>query len=284
MLFEMCHPVFGTGMERAVVLRNLEKADLPPHWPVRESHPRVCDLLLSMIAPDSRQRPSAEQVCGSLLAGVGVGNALLAFCVCVFVLPLRGVAGRQRNAPTRPAHAAPPGSPPRPDAYAYAQCRLPFWCPSPVGTLAPPLRQVIRTVTSFQATGPVVLNLDRDELGGDRRSGTLLLSVEVDLSKGQSSTGAHGEGSAGTAASSGHSVDPSTEALTAVRACIFEAAPAVRIEQSGVSEDSSAARATMEFLLAKLDFHSEAAVSRAVAALPFVSRSSLSHPERRAAK
>ena len=62
MLFEMCHASFGTGMERAVVLRDLAKQQLPDAWPVSGSHPTVAALILSMLSPDPRLRPSAHAV------------------------------------------------------------------------------------------------------------------------------------------------------------------------------------------------------------------------------
>ena len=62
MFFEMCHPAFATGMERAVVLRNMAKQQLPPAWPIRAAHPRLCELLLTLLCKDPAKRPSARQV------------------------------------------------------------------------------------------------------------------------------------------------------------------------------------------------------------------------------
>lgn len=62
MLFEMCHPPFGTGMERAVVLRSIHDRCLPADWPVQQEQPEVCSLILRMLAESPSERPSAEAV------------------------------------------------------------------------------------------------------------------------------------------------------------------------------------------------------------------------------
>lgn len=61
-LFEMCHPPFSTGMERAIVLKELHEQRLPQGWPVQNEHPEVCDLIIRMLSKNPSERPSAEDV------------------------------------------------------------------------------------------------------------------------------------------------------------------------------------------------------------------------------
>merc|ERR1711865_105196 len=61
-LFEICHPAFTTGMERAMVLRDLHNRKLPKNWVVQKTSPGVCELILEMLAPTPSERPSASTV------------------------------------------------------------------------------------------------------------------------------------------------------------------------------------------------------------------------------
>eukprot|EP00619_Florenciella_sp_RCC1007_P014380 CAMPEP_0205915786 /NCGR_PEP_ID=MMETSP1325-20131115/8091_1 /ASSEMBLY_ACC=CAM_ASM_000708 /TAXON_ID=236786 /ORGANISM="Florenciella sp., Strain RCC1007" /LENGTH=277 /DNA_ID=CAMNT_0053283003 /DNA_START=116 /DNA_END=949 /DNA_ORIENTATION=+ len=61
-LFEICHPAFTTGMERAMVLRDLHNRKLPKNWAVEKTSPGVCELILEMLAPSPAERPSASTV------------------------------------------------------------------------------------------------------------------------------------------------------------------------------------------------------------------------------
>lgn len=67
MLFELCHPVFTTGMERAIVFRNLKLQKLPEKWPVMTTHPLLANLILKMLHKDASCRPDAQQVVRNIL-------------------------------------------------------------------------------------------------------------------------------------------------------------------------------------------------------------------------
>ena len=62
MLFEMSHPAFTTLMERTIVLSNAHKLSFPEEWSVPRDHPEIEDLVLRMLQPLPKSRPSAAEV------------------------------------------------------------------------------------------------------------------------------------------------------------------------------------------------------------------------------
>ena len=64
MLFEMCYPMY-TGMERSVVLGNVQKRIFPPAWnaSVARENPALQDLLERMLSKIPGQRPTSDEVC-----------------------------------------------------------------------------------------------------------------------------------------------------------------------------------------------------------------------------
>lgn len=77
MLFELCNPAFSTGMERAIVFRNLQQQSLPKNWPVITSHPPLAELLLTMLHKDANKRPDAQQVVRAILSLQAPGPVVL---------------------------------------------------------------------------------------------------------------------------------------------------------------------------------------------------------------
>jgi serine/threonine protein kinase len=77
MLFELCHPSFGTGMERVVVFENLKHQILPPDWSAAKTNPAVVELMLTMLNKDPSKRPDAQQVVRSILSFQAPGPLVL---------------------------------------------------------------------------------------------------------------------------------------------------------------------------------------------------------------
>jgi len=62
-LFEMCHPAFGTGMERNHVLTGVREGRTPSTWQAtQESHPELHSLVFQMVNKDPNKRPAALDV------------------------------------------------------------------------------------------------------------------------------------------------------------------------------------------------------------------------------
>jgi serine/threonine protein kinase len=251
MLFEMCHPVFETAMERVVVLRNLQKQQLSTKWAVQESHPSVANLLLSMLAPEPQNRPSAGQVamvvkkllnggspsnsiCNGSSGGSDNGNGVLSLLHGAHLLKLHvevdlsGALHTSSESSPRSARP-PPGSAAAVDAV-NAELPAENDAKSTVAAAADALALVAASAAPEEGRRPSSNNA---AAGADHR---------------------HRE--------------PSAEAKHQIRAAIVGAAPRVRIEQYLLRESGSAA--LMEFALADLDASACTKVTGAVAALLFV--------------
>lgn len=64
LLFEMCHPPFGTKMERTVVLTNAHRLVFPEGdaWGPPKGQEAMKSLCRSMLQEDSAIRPSATEI------------------------------------------------------------------------------------------------------------------------------------------------------------------------------------------------------------------------------
>jgi serine/threonine protein kinase len=62
MLFEMCHPTFGTRMERATVMHGVRTRRYPNQetWPFQTDHPQVKVFLDRLLDPSPLKRPTAD--------------------------------------------------------------------------------------------------------------------------------------------------------------------------------------------------------------------------------
>lgn len=92
LLFEMCHPPFGTKMERTVVLTNAHRLIFPSAdvWGPLKGQEAIENLCRTMLQKESHTRPSAAEivrqvkncnwawfVCYKHLRAVGVGGLVL---------------------------------------------------------------------------------------------------------------------------------------------------------------------------------------------------------------
>lgn len=64
LLFEMCHPPFGTKMERTVVLTNAHRLQFPEGdaWGPPRGEGAIKDMCRSMLQQESGKRPSAADI------------------------------------------------------------------------------------------------------------------------------------------------------------------------------------------------------------------------------
>lgn len=78
LLFELCHPAFGTKMERTVVLTNAHRLAFPPPdvWGPPKGQEALRALCRSMLLQRPEERPSAADIVQQVWAG-----ALFAGCV-----------------------------------------------------------------------------------------------------------------------------------------------------------------------------------------------------------
>jgi hypothetical protein len=246
MLFEMCHPAFGTGMERAVVLRNLQRQLLPQAWQVQTSHPLVADLLLAMLAPTPRARPSASQVALAVkgwVVGSSGGPSPGGGGVLSLLHDTHGRLGR----PAQGAHLFKLHVEVDLDAALQTTAGGPRG-PLPAGAAAAGAASAGAVTAETAAAGAAAAGV----------SGWPLAPAAPEVRSL----------SAPTAAADHRQREPSAEAKHQIRAAIVGAAPRVRIEQYLLRESGSAA--LMEFALADLDAVACTKVTNAVAALPFV--------------
>ncbi|CAM9941744.1 unnamed protein product, partial [Hapterophycus canaliculatus] len=64
LLFEMCHPPFGTKMERTVVLTDAHRLKFPggDSWGPPRGEEAIKNMCRSMLQQDSGKRPSAADI------------------------------------------------------------------------------------------------------------------------------------------------------------------------------------------------------------------------------
>jgi len=262
MLFEMCHPVFDTAMERVVVLRNLQKQLLPPKWTVQESHPSVANLLLSMLALQPDTRPSAGQVAmvvKKLLNGGSPSGSLGNSTSGGTSSGDSGVLSLLHGAHLLKLHVE----------VDLMSAALHASSESSLRSAAPSSASA-----SAAAGDDGELVIDDDDAKSTVAAAAGALAVVVAASSAASSLASSEETqrppSSHTSSADLHHRhrEPSAEAKHQIRAAIVGAAPRVRIEQYLLRESGSAA--LMEFALADLDASACTAVTGAVAALLFV--------------
>lgn len=260
MLFEMCHPVFETAMERVIVLRNLQKQQLPPKWAVQESHPSVANLLLSMLALQPQNRPSAGQVAmvvKKLLNGGSPSGSLgnsssggTSGSDCGVLSLLHGAHLLKLHVEVDLMSAA---------LHASSESSPRSARPSSASASA-----------AAGDDGEPVIDDDVDAKSTVAAAAGALAVVAASSAASLASSEEHQRPPSSHAGSADHHRhrEPSAEAKHQIRAAIVGAAHRVRIEQYLLRESGSAA--LMEFALADLDASSCTKVTGAVAALLFV--------------
>jgi len=75
-LFELCHPPFITMMERVTSISTLRQQRIPLSWPSDPTYSQLAPLIISMLSPHPKERPTAAEIVSKMTIIMGKDTIL----------------------------------------------------------------------------------------------------------------------------------------------------------------------------------------------------------------